>query len=173
MYTQRVNGQKRKVGVRYAIVTTLAVVLPIIGVQNGFAEGNGTGILNSPHDFSNTSWNITGEICVVCHAPHDRALAQQRYLNGLLWNHDVTQATFTMYDSSWSSSLKGAQSAQPDGIAKLCLGCHDGTIAVDSFDQYAATASSFIDVAYSANLIQAWIQTLMIRTQLPWVPAVP
>ena len=37
----------------------------------------------------------------------------------------------------WSSTLNGAQSAQPDGIAKLCLGRHDGTIAIDTFDKYA------------------------------------
>ncbi|MEK7222832.1 MAG: hypothetical protein AAB156_01005, partial [Pseudomonadota bacterium] len=31
----------------------------------------------------------------------------------------------------------GAQSAQPDGTAKLCLGCHDGTVALDTFGKYA------------------------------------
>ncbi|MEF9476103.1 MAG: hypothetical protein L0958_05375 [Candidatus Mariimomonas ferrooxydans] len=49
----------------------------------------------------------------------------------------MSTASYTMYDSTWSSSLDGAQSAQPDGTAKLCLGCHDGTVAIDTFDKYA------------------------------------
>jgi hypothetical protein len=104
--------------------------------------GSGLGISQpgSPHNFSLETWNPTGEICRVCHVPHDHQRAAQRYLNGLLWNHGVSSATYTMYNSTWSSSLNGAQSAQPDGTAKLCLGCHDGTVAIDSFDRYAGGA---------------------------------
>ena len=83
------------------------------------------------------AWNGRNEICRVCHVPHDHSQAAQRYTNGLLWNHGVSSATYTMYDNAWSSSLTGVQSAQPDGTAKLCLGCHDGTVAIDTFDKYA------------------------------------
>ncbi len=83
------------------------------------------------------AWNGRNEICRVCHVPHDHSQAAQRYLNGLLWNHGVSSATYTMYDNAWSSTLTGAQSAQPDGPSKLCLGCHDGTVAIDTFDKYA------------------------------------
>lgn len=83
------------------------------------------------------AWNGRNEICRVCHVPHDHSQAAQRYTNGLLWNHGVSSATYTMYDNTWSSSLTGVQSAQPDGTAKLCLGCHDGSVAIDTFDKYA------------------------------------
>jgi len=89
------------------------------------------------------AWNGRNEICRVCHVPHDHSQAAQRYLNGLLWNHGVTTATYTMYNNAWSSSLTGAQSAQPDGTSKLCLSCHDGTVGIDTFDKYAGGAIWF------------------------------
>ncbi len=103
------------------------------------ASGLGLGISQpgSPHNFSLETWNPAKEICRVCHVPHDHQQASQRYLNGLLWNHGVSAANYTMYNASWSSTLNGAQSAQPDGTAKLCLGCHDGTVALDTFGKYA------------------------------------
>jgi len=99
--------------------------------------GDGQGIKGSAHDFTGESWNPAlgnAEICRTCHVPHDHGRA--RYLNGLLWNHAVSSATYTLYDSSWSSSIKGV-SSQPDGNSKLCLACHDGTVAIDTFDKYA------------------------------------
>jgi len=133
-----------------------------------YAIGSGAGIVGSPHDFtddfssevggtvlelgSSGGWNGRNEICRVCHVPHDHGLAEQRYLNGLLWNHGVSAATYTMYDSTWSSSINGAQSAQPDGVAKLCLGCHDGTVAIDTFDKYAGTAGNEITNIYGGGV---------------------
>ncbi len=110
------------------MVLTIAFVLT---ANRAFAVG----ISNSVHNFTKVGddWNTTGEICRVCHVPHDNQSATQRYLNGLLWNHELSSASYTMYDSSWSSTIDNTASAQPDGTAKLCLGCHDGTIAIDSF----------------------------------------
>ena len=132
------------------------------------ADGSGEGIIGSPHDFtddysdevggavlelgSSGGWNKRNEICRVCHVPHDHQLSTQRYTNGLLWNHEVSSATYSMYDSAWSSTLDGAQSAQPDGVAKLCLGCHDGTIAIDTFDKYAGTTGNEMGTIYSGGL---------------------
>ena len=99
--------------------------------------GNGTGIVNSTHDFSGESWNPANgdtEICRICHVPHDHG--RDRYRNGLLWNHKVSSATYTLYDSSWSATIQGV-TGQPDGNSKLCLACHDGTVGVDTYDKYA------------------------------------
>jgi len=78
-------------------------------------------IAGSSHDFSNQGWSA-GEICVACHTPHNSdttvALAP-------LWNHELTQAAFTLYD--------GTTGVQATGISRLCLSCHDGTVALDSF----------------------------------------
>ena len=86
----------------------------------------GQSIVGSAHDFSNETWNATGEICVVCHTPHH---ADNTVSDAPLWNHEVTTATFTPYSSGTLDATVG----QPNGSSKLCLSCHDGTVAVDNF----------------------------------------
>ncbi|NOX90398.1 MAG: cytochrome c3 family protein [Calditrichaeota bacterium] len=86
----------------------------------------GQSIVGSAHDFSGKSWNATGEICIVCHTPHN---ADNTVTGAPLWNHEVTTATFTPYSSATLDATVG----QPDGSSKLCLSCHDGTVAVDNF----------------------------------------
>jgi hypothetical protein len=92
----------------------------------------GQSIVGSEHDFSGETWNNTGEICRVCHVPHDRGRASLLGTRGLLWNHALsTQNTFTMYDSP---SMNATAATAPTGGSKPCLGCHDGTVALDDFD---------------------------------------
>lgn len=91
------------------------------------------GILGSAHDFSGAGWNRSGEICIVCHTPNS---GESSVTAGPLWNHDITSASFTLY----TSDTLDATLEQPDGLSKLCLSCHDGTVALDSF---GGTAGSF------------------------------
>ena len=133
------------------LVASLFATAGLLLAGSVWADGKGLGIKGSPHDFTDNysdeanpvaatetgtgGWNDNRqEICRVCHVPHDHQKAAKFYENGLLWNHQVSSASYTMYNAAWSSTLKGAQSAQPDGTAKLCLGCHDGTVALDAFD---------------------------------------
>ena len=59
-------------------------------------------------------------VCVFCHTPH---AARQ---DAPLWNRRGSTAAYAPYDSP---TLK-AQPGQPTGASKLCLSCHDGTIAL-------------------------------------------
>lgn len=140
----------------------MAMVLALGLSGIAMANGDGAGIAGSAHDFSDgiqggsggaaidESWNNRGEICRVCHVPHDHSKATQAYTNGLLWNHDVSVTSFTMYDNAWSETITGTQSASPDGTSKLCLGCHDGTVGLDQFD--GRTGSNTVNVtAYDAG----------------------
>ena len=66
------------------------------------------------------------QICIFCHSPHN-ANPQAP-----LWNHSLSAVgNYRMY---WSPTMKAYPSAgaapQPDGASKLCLSCHDGTIAL-------------------------------------------
>jgi len=125
-------------------VASIGLIL-VAGAGTAQANGAGAGIVNSPHDFSAETWNFRGEICRTCHVPHDHNRTAQLFLNGLLWNHQVSSATYTMYDAAWSETLNNPQSAQPDGTAKLCLGCHDGTVGLNQFDsQFGAVGTDFI-----------------------------
>ncbi len=153
---------------RKKLVTALFAVAGLLLAGSAWAEGAGNGIVGSPHDFTDNfssevggavletgagGWNDKRqEICRVCHVPHDHQKTQKLYLNGLLWNHTVSAATYTMYDSSWSSTLNGTVSPQPVGTAKLCLGCHDGTVAIDAFDGGAGNPGNEIQNIYSAKL---------------------
>lgn len=105
----------------------VAAVLYLAFATQSAMAGIGT-IVASKHDFSasgpNATYKGTGtQVCVYCHAPHASTTATP------LWNHTSTAASFTLY----TSSSLNATTAQPGGVSKLCLSCHDGTVAVDSF----------------------------------------
>lgn len=83
-------------------------------------------ITGSAHDFSSETWAVGGEICNVCHTPHNVTDTLVP-----LWNHTTTSATFSLfYDSP---TLDAGDVGAPDGASKACLSCHDGTVALDSF----------------------------------------
>ena len=107
---------------RFTLLATLAVV----GAFLFLASPVWADIVGTAHDFSSKNWNPTGEICVVCHTPHN---ADTTVTNAPLWNHEVTTATFTPYTSATLDATTG----QPNGVSKLCLSCHDGTVAIDNF----------------------------------------
>ncbi len=95
------------------------------------------GISGTDHDFSNNTWS-GGELCIVCHTPHGSdALATS--FGGKLWNREISAGPFTPYDSDTLDAAVGT----PDGSTRLCLSCHDGSIAIDSFG--GKTGSSFVN----------------------------
>ncbi|MFQ6108814.1 MAG: cytochrome C, partial [Candidatus Aminicenantales bacterium] len=114
---------------RKALILSAIALLGVL-VTVALAQISGTA-----HDFSGDTWNTSGEICIVCHTPHN---ADTSVSAAPLWNHDVTTATYTLYSSSTLDATLG----QPGDISKLCLSCHDGTVAIDSFG--GATGSNFI-----------------------------
>ncbi len=81
-------------------------------------------IQSSHHDFSGSGW-ANGEICLPCHTPHN---ANMEVPDSPLWNHQVTSASFEPYASATMNAFPG----QPDGKSKLCLSCHDGTVAIEN-----------------------------------------
>src|SRR5512141_944892 len=109
----------------------------ILAGASGPAPG-GT-IAGTPHDLSAKGWGTT-ELCKFCHTPHHA----QSVTAAPLWNHATTLATYTLYSSA---TFQGATSlAQPGPTSKLCLSCHDGSVAVDAFANAGviATGTHFI-----------------------------
>ena len=107
----------------------LGMVAACVGLLAGAAQG---GISGSDHDFSTQGWS-DGELCTVCHTPHN---ADTAVTGAPLWNHETTTASYTLY----SSPTLNATPAQPEHYAsKLCLSCHDGTGALDSFGGHTGT----------------------------------
>jgi predicted CXXCH cytochrome family protein len=85
------------------------------------------GIIGSKHNLSVSGTgtiHATGEqeVCVFCHTPHGASAIQP------LWNRNVPVNTYRVY----SSTTLDAKPGQPTGSSKLCLSCHDGTVAIGS-----------------------------------------
>ncbi|GBE06049.1 MAG TPA: cytochrome C [Nitrospirae bacterium] len=104
-------------------------------------------------------------ICVFCHTPHNASPAIP------LWNHEMTGANYTMYDSAYLQRVDGGYDVPADlGFfpdigyrSRMCLSCHDGTVALGSVyniggssatismtipgggDKMPATSAGFID----------------------------
>ncbi len=95
-------------------------------------------IEGTPHDLSAV---IGGATCSFCHTPHG-ALAGTP-----LWSHKLSTAVYNIYQSS---SLE-ADVGQPTGSSKLCLSCHDGTVALTESLGSVAAGSTYITPG-SANL---------------------
>lgn len=81
-------------------------------------------LVNSKHNLSATGHgiNATAEthICIFCHTPHSANPAAPH------WNRPSHGAIYTPYNSSTAKGTFG----QPTGSSKLCLSCHDGTVAL-------------------------------------------
>jgi hypothetical protein len=88
-------------------------------------------ITGSAHDFTGQAWS-GGRICVACHAPHK---TDTTTTDAPLWSHANSTATYTLY----STPTMNATVTQPGGGSKLCMSCHDGTVAVNSFGGVTGT----------------------------------
>lgn len=80
-------------------------------------------MIGSKHDLKGQITAGTVDICIFCHTPHDTSGEIP------LWNKSYSSTTFTMYDSTMSSTVEGAQASAPEGVSQACLSCHDGSIA--------------------------------------------
>lgn len=65
------------------------------------------------------------EVCVFCHTPHGARLVSGHATP--LWNRSFSTGTYVMYNST---SVQATIDANPGGASKLCLSCHDGTLAI-------------------------------------------
>lgn len=99
-----------------------AVVLGVLGFGTMVQAGTITG---SAHDFTTQAWS-GGRICIACHASHNTDVTET---DAPLWHHAPTTQTYTLYNTSTMDTT----TMQPDGLSRLCLSCHDGTVAVDNF----------------------------------------
>jgi predicted CXXCH cytochrome family protein len=107
-------------------------------------------------------------ICIFCHAPH--ATYKLSPANGgpgapvgsgpqapdafdylPLWNHELTgnYASYTMYQNGPGAPQVGPKASQaitngmtPGSVSLLCLSCHDGSVAVNSYGNTSQPGSS-------------------------------
>lgn len=87
-------------------------------------------VSDTKHNLSASSGNAIlaatlDEVCIFCHTAHSTETIDQ------IWNHEVNLLqTYTLYDFTRISGYGTPE--QPNEKSRLCLSCHDGTIAIGS-----------------------------------------
>jgi predicted CXXCH cytochrome family protein len=104
---------------------TAGLMVVLAMTTSGVAPLQANSIVDSLHNLSISGPGVVkatsqAEICIFCHTPHN-ARSDLQYL----WNRQDPASAYTPY---YSSTLR-ATVGQPTGTSRLCLSCHDGTIA--------------------------------------------
>ena len=118
-------GLKRFTWICFAI--GLLALAAAVGVAQTPPTGVPTSVVNTNHNLSASGPGTVKavgeqEVCIFCHTPHNATPVQP------LWNRTMSLSAYRTYTSN---SLKALPN-QPTGQSKLCLSCHDGTIALGS-----------------------------------------
>ena len=95
----------------------------------------GKGVLASPHNLSaggpNPAYAFDEiRVCVFCHTPHN---ARPTSL-APLWNRELPpEDQYTMYQSPYFAAKVTPAPNRPTGASRVCLSCHDGTLALNRY----------------------------------------
>jgi predicted CXXCH cytochrome family protein len=106
----------------FPAIVVLLLVFPALAAAK-------EGIVNTRHNLSTLGpgeikalpgADPLNRICIYCHTPHNAAPRTP------LWNKSIDPVSYQLY----SSTTMGATPSQPTGPSRLCLSCHDGTLAL-------------------------------------------
>lgn len=140
---------------------------------------NGMSYVAIPPDFGSSATALN-RICIFCHAPHNTyrlspanlgapggtgPQAPDAYDYLPLWNHELTgNFVYSMYWNGPGAPTSGAKASQAiqngmqmGSVSLLCMSCHDGSVAVNSYgntDQPITSQSgtgATISTAYSVG----------------------
>lgn len=158
------------------LVAFLAVPLAFVASSNALAQASS--ITATKHNLSTSKIagaaiysDTQAEICVFCHTPHN-ALKNAAGAGGTkntlpLWNHALsTNATYGTYGSITMNAAPaelGASGTVTGGVSDgasattshLCLSCHDGTVAINSFNRASSINGTTTMVGTTGGLIGA------------------
>lgn len=132
----------------------LIVILEAVMVLMAMAAGSllAASIINTRHNLS-----VSGpgdlvavdeqRVCIFCHTPHHASPETP------LWSRETGGTSYNLY----ASTTLHAQPGQPTGASRLCLSCHDGTIALGMLYQRSEPISfaggvSTLPASRSTNL---------------------
>jgi hypothetical protein len=118
----------RRARAQWALVAGALVVLMLADEAWGTRISDVRGTLHNLSASGPGSVKSASEsqVCVFCHTPHAATPGPTP-----LWNRALSGSTYTVYTSSSldANAIQGALD-QPGGSSKLCLSCHDGTLAI-------------------------------------------
>ncbi|MEI6827844.1 MAG: hypothetical protein WCK54_19810 [Desulfuromonadales bacterium] len=111
------------------LIIIFALLLPLS------VSAAGRGVIASPHNLSvsgpNPAFTFNEiRVCVFCHAPHNASPATL----APLWNRALPpENQYTMYQSPNFNAKVTYASSMPTGSSRICLSCHDGTLALNRY----------------------------------------
>ena len=105
-----------------------AIPLAACLVVGSSAFGQHEGVAATVHNLSVTGpgeFRATSEtqICKFCHIPHNAVVPEQ------LWGRRLPDSVYELPAGRRDASVR-TRATQPDGSSRMCLSCHDGTIAL-------------------------------------------
>jgi hypothetical protein len=126
------------------MLKNFAVAIALTSLMAGAAYAGinaQTGINGSFHDMNAVAGatdDAMKRTCVFCHTPH----SAQDTNNAPLWNRNTT--TFDSGSYAWITPANAPITILDPliGPSRLCMSCHDGSIAYDSHNTAGATAGS-------------------------------
>ena len=103
------------------------------------------------------------QICIFCHTPHNATPAYP------LWGHEVTNVEYYKHYTSDTlvSYTSEADAPRIDGISRLCLSCHDGTIALGAVSGDAGSIVSYCRMGYCFVTNEIKMTTRYMRSSAP------
>jgi predicted CXXCH cytochrome family protein len=131
------------------LLSLLVTQMPTSLEAGSYNYRGGEGIYNTPHDLrpgteAGTLYgadDYLNRLCVWCHAPHHTLRPDDAPITGAytpLWNREISEEVFTPYDNgidplTGPHKLQADVSGGPGAVSRLCLSCHDGSIAVNTY----------------------------------------
>ena len=123
-------------GAAIALLAASALVLRAAGISD---------VRNTKHNLSTSGAGPVrstseSQVCVFCHTPHGSTPGVTP-----LWNRALGTTTYTPYTSSSLDAgvIQGGLD-QPGGSSKLCLSCHDGTVAIGNVNVLNGVGSATV-----------------------------
>jgi len=133
----------------YCTIFVISLIVSSVYAATTMAPNRIADIINTKHNFAaNTEPDLPmgstrkysavdqNELCVFCHTPHGRHKNDSSFVEPqpFLWNRKLhtLKDGYTMY----SSDSFNATPSQPGASSKMCLSCHDGTVAIGQVDKF-------------------------------------
>ncbi|HEY5897338.1 MAG TPA: hypothetical protein VIV54_07220, partial [Burkholderiales bacterium] len=134
-----------------------ALLVLIVCVMEAASAGRISDVRGTKHNLSSAGSGAVKaqsetQVCVFCHTPHAGTPGATP-----LWNRKLNQtSTYTVYtSSSLDANVIQGQLDQPGGSSKLCLSCHDGTLAIGNVNvlngQGASTPQGTVSITMTGT----------------------
>lgn len=137
----------------------LLVALLVVGLVSIAMAERISDVRRTKHNLSNTDYSggptrtvkasSEDQVCVFCHTPH--AATQSSGVNAPLWNRQLSTSSYTTYESTSIDADISELRQGPGGTSKLCLSCHDGTLAIGSVNVLKGQTNATITMSGTAT----------------------